>query len=107
MEMCPFDLNKQLRILKYFFSNMGMIVNTYKTKIMIIKFKEDTYANFIYNNTNLEEVTSYKYLIIDIHHKLNWNYSIEKMIDEGWKAYFGLENNYNSFNLVMWNKNKF
>ena len=68
MEMGPFDLDKKLRILKYFCSNMGMTVNTDKTKIMIIKSKKDTYAYFIFNNINLEEVTSYKYLRIDIHH---------------------------------------
>ena len=45
MEMCPSDLDKQLRILKYFCSNMGMIVKIDKTKIMIIKSKKDTYAN--------------------------------------------------------------
>ena len=107
MEMCHFDLDKQLIILKYFFSNMGMAVNTDKTKIMIIKSKKDTYANFIYDNKNLEESTSYKYLKIDIHHKLNWNYSIEKMINGGWKSYFGLENNCKSANLVMWDTKKF
>ena len=32
MERCPSDLDKQLIILKYFFSNMGMIVNTDKKK---------------------------------------------------------------------------
>ena len=71
MAMCPCDLDKQLRIFKYFFSNMGMTFNTDKTKIMIIKSKKDTYANFIYDYRNIEEVTSYKYLGIDIHHKLN------------------------------------
>ena len=50
---------------------MGMTVNTDKTKIMIIESKKDTYTNFIYDNINLEEVTSYKYLGIDIHYKLN------------------------------------
>ena len=50
---------------------MGMIVNTNKTKVMIIKSKKDTYANSIYDNKNIEEVTSYKYLRINIHHKLN------------------------------------
>ena len=50
---------------------MDMIVNTNKTKVMIIKSKKDTYANFVYNNSKLEEVSSYKYLGIDIHHKLN------------------------------------
>ena len=85
---------------------MGMTVNTDKTKFMIIKSKKDTYANFVYDNNNLEEVSSYKYLGIDIHHKLNWNYNIEKRINGGWKAYFGLENNCKASNLVMWDKKK-
>ena len=68
---------------------------------MIIKSKKDTYAN---DNSNLEEVSSYKYLGIDIHHKLNSNYSIEKMINRGWKAYFGLENSCKEENLMRWDK---
>ena len=51
-------------------------------------------------------MSSYKYLGIDIHHKLNWNYSIKKRINGGWKAYFGLENNCKATNLVMWDKLK-
>ena len=71
LERCPSDLDKKLRLLKDFFSTMGMTINTDKTKIMIIKPKEETYTNFVYDNSNLEEVSSYKYLRIDIHHKLN------------------------------------
>ena len=63
----PSDLDKKLRILKYFYSNISMTVNIEKTKIMIIKYKKDTYADFIYDNRNLEDVNSYKYLRIDIH----------------------------------------
>ena len=33
---CPSGLDKQLRIIKYFSSGMAMIVNTYKTKIMLL-----------------------------------------------------------------------
>ena len=73
---------------------------------MIIKSKKDTYANFVYDNSNLEEVSFYNYLGIDIHHKLNWNYNIKKRINGGWKAYFGLENSCKEANLVMWDKNK-
>ena len=47
---CPSDLDKQLRLLKDFYSTMGMTVNTDKTKVMIIKSKKDTYANFMYDN---------------------------------------------------------
>ena len=53
---CPSDLDKQLRLLKDFCSTMGMTVNIDKTKVMIIKSKKDTYANFMYDNKNLEEV---------------------------------------------------
>ena len=37
MARSPHDLENQLRILKDFFSNMGMTVNTDKNKVMIIK----------------------------------------------------------------------
>ena len=70
--------------------NILIFVNIDKTKIMIIKSKKDTYENFIYGNRNIEEVTSSKYLRIDIHQKLNWNYNIDKRINGGWKAYLGL-----------------
>ena len=56
----PFDIDKQLKILKDCYYDMGMIVDTKKIKVMLIK-----------SNKNSEEVTSYKYLGIDIHHKLN------------------------------------
>ena len=82
---CSSDLDKQLILLKDFCSTMGMTVNTNKTKVMIIKSKKDSYANFVYDNSNLEEVSSYKYLGIYIHHKLNWNYRIEKGLMEGGK----------------------
>jgi hypothetical protein len=71
MERSSHDLENQLRILKDFCSNMGMTVNTDKTKVMIIKSNKIPYDTFLYDNNNLEEVTSYKYLGIDIHHKIN------------------------------------
>ena len=85
MVRSPRDLENQLRILKDFCSNMGMTVNTNKTKVMIIKSNKITYDTFVYDNNNLEEVNSYKYIGIDIHHKINWNYSIQK------KDYWGME----------------
>ena len=57
MERCHFDLDTK-----------DMIINTGNTKDMIIKSKNDTYANFICDNNNIHEVTSYKYLSIDIQH---------------------------------------
>jgi hypothetical protein len=93
IERNTYDLSNQLKILKEFFSSTCMTVNNDKTKVMIIKSNKITYDNFVYDNNILEEVYSYKYLGIYIHHKLNWNYSIEKRINGGWKAYYGFENN--------------
>jgi hypothetical protein len=106
MERSPHDLENQLRILKDFCSNMGMTINIDKTKVMIFKSNKIPYDTFVYDNNSLEEVTSYKYLGIDIHHKLNWNYSIEKRIIGGWKAYYGVENNCKSVDLWSWDKKK-
>ena len=91
MVSSPYGLDNKLKLLKDFFSSMGMNVNDDKTKVMIIKSQNVTYGNSMYDNNNLEEVTQYKYLGIDLHHKLNWNYSIDKRINAGWKAYYGLE----------------
>jgi hypothetical protein len=51
MERSPHDLENQLRILKDFFSNMGMTVNTDKTKVMIIKSNKIPYDTFVYEKT--------------------------------------------------------
>jgi hypothetical protein len=90
MVKSPYDLCKKLITLKDLCCNMGMTMNTKKTNFMIIKSKRTTCDTFVYYNNNLEEVPSYKYLGIDIHHKRKWNYSIEKRINGGWKAYYGL-----------------
>jgi hypothetical protein len=106
MERNPYDFSKELRILKDFFSSTSMTVNTDRTKVMIIKSNKITYNNFVYDNNILEEVPSYKYLGIDIHHKINLNYSIEKRINGGWKDYYGIENNCKLVNLWLWDKKK-
>ena len=67
--------HKQLITLKDLWFNMGMTINTDKTKAMIKNWRK---TPIIYYNRKLEEMNSYNYLGIDIHHKLNWNYSIEK-----------------------------
>ena len=86
---------------------MGIAFNTEKTKVMIIKLKKTNYNNYIYDNICLEKIYSYKYLGINIHNQLNWNYSIEKRIIRGWKCYYRLENNCKLMNILTWSKKKF
>ena len=83
---------------------MDMTINNDKTKVMLIKSNKVTYAHLLFDISNLEEVTSYKYHGIDIHNKINKNYSIEKRINGRWNTYFVLDNNCKLANLVMWDK---
>ena len=76
MARSPYDFDKQLKFLKDFFSSMGITINIDKTKVMIIKSKNITYTNFVYEN-NLEEVTLYIYLRTGLRHKINSDYSIK------------------------------
>ena len=55
-----YDLEKELKTLKTFCSSMGMTVNIDKSKVMIIKSQNMTYVSFMYDENNLEEVTSCK-----------------------------------------------
>ena len=75
------ELDKKLRTLHDFYSNMGMTINTDKYKVTIIKSKNINHGNYVYDNNFLEYVSYYKYLGINFHHQLNWNYRIEKRIN--------------------------
>lgn len=77
----PYDLSEKLKILKHFYSYTSMTINNDKTKVMMIKSKKNTCANSLYDYNSLEEVTSYKYLKINLLHNIKWNYHIEKRID--------------------------
>ena len=52
-----------------FYSKFGMVVNTNKTNIMMIKTKQITYIDSLCVNNNLEKSTSYKYPKVKLHHK--------------------------------------
>lgn len=80
---------------------------TDKTKVMIIKSKKITQSSFIYDNRSFEHFSSYKYFGIEFSHQLNWNYSIEKLIIGGWKAYYELENNCNLVDIYSLSKKWF
>ena len=59
---------------------------------MIIKYKKVTKPNLVYNNTNLEEVSSYKYLGIDIHSASSTKtIALRKLLMEGGKLIWVLK----------------
>lgn len=97
----PYDLDKQLRFFKDFALVWVWLLTFTKTKVMIIKSKMITNTNFVYDNTSLEEMTSYKYIWLDLHHKLS--HSIE---NGWWEAYIGLENNCKLMDVRQWYKKK-
>ena len=57
---------------------MGIPVNTHKTKVMITKSENITYTIFFYDNNNLEEVTSSKYLGLDFITRLTRTLELSK-----------------------------
>jgi hypothetical protein len=61
MARSPHDVENQLRILKDVFSNMGMVVNTNKTKVVIIKSNKITCDTFVYDNDNYAYGFNYKF----------------------------------------------
>jgi hypothetical protein len=58
-----YDHEKQLKILKDFCYSMGITINTNIRNVMVIKSKNITYVNFLYDNNSLEELTSRKYIV--------------------------------------------
>jgi hypothetical protein len=57
----------------------------------------------MYNNNSFEEVNSYKYIIINLHNDLSWNYIIKKNIQEDYNT---VEDNCKSTCPYLWHKKK-
>ena len=85
-------LKEHLKALECFCHEVGMQVNTSKTKIMIFSLKKNKgiQDDFLFENSPLEIVEEYKYLGIDFHNKLNWDTCRSKMIEGGWKVLYAL-----------------
>ncbi|KAH9319051.1 hypothetical protein KI387_020820, partial [Taxus chinensis] len=100
-------LREQLKALELFCQEVGMQVNTNKTKIMIFTLKRKERQNiFLFEGSPLEIVTEYKYLGIDFHHKLSWETCKAKRIHGGWKASFLLQNRCRKVELWDWKTKK-
>ncbi|KAH9307116.1 hypothetical protein KI387_043788 [Taxus chinensis] len=100
-------LREQLKALELFCQEVGMQVNTSKTKIMIFTLKRNERQNvFLFEGSPLEIVNEYKYLGIDFHHKLSWETCKAKRIQGGWKASFLLQNRCRKAELWDWKTKK-
>ena len=62
-----------------------MTINTEKTKVVIMKSKKVTYTNLVYDSSNLVEMSSYKYLKIDIHTSSTRILALRRGLMEGGK----------------------
>ena len=87
-------LKEHLKALEFFFHEVGMQVNTSKTKVMIFSLKKNRgiQDEFLFEGNPLEIVEEYKYLGIDFHNKLNWDTCKSKRIQGGWKVVYSLQN---------------
>jgi hypothetical protein len=55
----PYDIYKQMKNIKNFYSSTSITINIVKIKVMRIKSKRITYPIFMYDNNNLEEMNSW------------------------------------------------
>ena len=91
MERGPYDLNKQLKILKDFFSSMGMFINTDKTKVVIIKSQKITYDNFMYDKTTWRKLLHTNILELIFIKSLTTTITLRKLLMEGGKLIMDLK----------------
>lgn len=62
-----------MKNLETFCTEVGMEVNTSKTKIMVFSLRKiKQQCTFIFNDKVLEIVEEYKYVGIDFHYWLSW-----------------------------------
>lgn len=93
--------------LEHFCREVGMHVNTNKTKIIIFSNKsKQSQHTFFFEENILEQVNEYKYLGIDFNNKLNWEDCKKKIILRGWKALYALQKRCIKAELWDWKMNK-
>lgn len=96
-------LREHLKALEHFCQEVGMQVNTTKTKIMIFSFNRKVKQHiFLFEGSPLDIMKEYKYLGIYFHHKLSWETCRSKRIQGGWKASFLLQNRCRKDELWDW-----
>lgn len=101
------DLKEHLKALELFYHQVGMQVNTTKTKVMIFTLKrKKVHREFVFEGSPLQVVNEYKYLGLDFHNKLNWETCRAKRIQGGWKALYSLQNRCRRAKLWDWKTKK-
>ena len=101
------DLREHLKTLESFCHEVGMQVNTSKTKVIVFSLRKNQRdADFQFEGNTLEIVEEYKYLGIDFNNKLNWETCRAKQIQGGWRASFLLQNKCRQVELWDWKTKK-
>ena len=93
----PETLHAMLLDIEYYCNAWGLKINTAKTKTMIFEKGRHTSYDFYLNNTNLEVVTSFKYLGVYFFINGNWHRTQNCIADP---ASFALHNLFSFFTQV-------
>ena len=84
------ELQDKLHLLHLYCKDRNLHVNINKSKIMVFNAVEDT-RPFMYNDSKLDEVDSFKYLGMTINRRANLQYSQKISIQQALKAKASLE----------------
>jgi hypothetical protein len=102
----PQALQSMLNDLQNYCDAWGLKVNTKKTKVMIFEKGRHTTHNFIYNNTVLDVVDSFKYLGIHLFKNGGWFRSQKRIAQHSQFALHNLFIVFNQLELTINDKNK-
>lgn len=87
-----------LKKLESFCNKWKLIINTTKTKIMVLNRKKKETSKFKVYNKTIESVNSYSYLGVEFSSSGSFSLAIKRLYNKACKAYFSLRQEFNFYN---------
>ncbi|MCO5605801.1 hypothetical protein L7F22_059985 [Adiantum nelumboides] len=101
------DAQKLMIALENFCLHSGLIVNGFKTKVMLVKTLNKEKPCIVYNKEPLEVVESFKYLGLEVPANHKWKDCAMRRLEAGKRAYYAFENMCNAGEIKCWALNKY
>ena len=101
------DAQKPMSVLETFFFHSGLIVNTSKTKVMLVKTHNKETPCIVYNKEQLEVVESFKYLGLKVPANHKWHKCAMQRLEARKRAYYAFENMCHQGDIKCWALKKY
>ncbi|MCO5560476.1 hypothetical protein L7F22_014091 [Adiantum nelumboides] len=101
------DAQKLMIALENFCLHSGLIVNGFKTKVMLVKTLNKEKPCIVYNKEPLEVVESFKYLGLEVLINHKWKDCAMRRLEVGKRAYYAFDNMCNKREIKCWAHKKY